>query len=681
MNIDFTPKEISWLSFNERVLQEAADKNNTLKQRIQFLGIYSNNLDEFFRVRVASLKRISQIGKKSQEVLGFNPKEVIKEIQSIVIKQQVKFSNIYSNIIDSLEQRNIYFLNETNINDEQRIFLKTYFNQYVRPQLMPIMLNQVKTIPALKDDMVYLAVTFLTTKKKNHQYALIQIPSDVLPRFIKIPSKNTNQYLIFLDDVIRIGLKDLFHLFEINYITAHTIKITKDAELDIVDDVSESYINNVAASLKKRKKGEAVRLIYDKDMPEGILSLFLKKLDIRKDDAILQGSRYHNFKDFLKFPDVGINDEPNMFACQLHHIDIIKNKSIFSSIRKKDILLYYPFHTFNHFIDLLRDSSIDPHVKKIKITLYRLAKYSSVINALVNAARNGKEVTVLLELQARFDEEANINWGNLLDEEGVKVIYGIAGLKVHSKMCLIERVENNKLVYYSCISNGNFNEDTAKIYTDLMIMTKDLKINREINNIFNFFNKTYLRENYYHLSISPFYFRKKITSLIKNEIKNAKKNIPAYINIKVNNLADLEIIELLYAASKAGVKIKLIVRGMMALKPDNYPNIEAYGVVDKLLEHSRIFIFGNGGNEKVYISSSDLMTRNLDRRIEVTCPIYNKRNKEIAIELFNLHWQDNIKARILDNNLFNKLRKPKKDEPPFRSQEKIYEYLKAINIK
>lgn len=668
------PKEIAWLAFNERVLQEAADKNNPLRDRINFLGIYSNNLDEFFRVRVATLRRIAQLGKDTEEILGYNPVKTLKEVHSITVSQQKLFGYTYNGILEELEKNKIRFVNETQLNQTQQEFLKAYFTNEVRPLLMPIMVNQVKTIPQLQDNMVYLAISILSDNKKHNQHAIIEIPTDVLPRFVEIPADEKYRYIIFLDDIIRFGLRDIFHLFNIKDISAYTIKFTRDAELDINDDLSESYIEKLSEGLKKRKIGEAVRFIYDKKMPQGLLKLFLKKLDIKRTDNITPSGRYHNFKDFLKFPDLGLPAKIKFIASSVHCPYIQSGKSTFSSIRKNDIFLYFPFHSFSHFIYLLRDASIDPQVKSIKITLYRLAKHSSVIDALVNAARNGKEVTVVIELQARFDEEANLNWSNLLHEEGVKVIYGVPGLKVHAKLCLIERTEKNKKVFYACIGNGNFNENTALIYTDALLMTHNQKITREVFKTFNFLIKNYQVENFNHLILSPFSSRKKIIRFIQSEIKNAKKKMPAYIKFKINNIVDVEIIQLLYKASKAGVKVKLLVRGMNSLMPDKYPNIEAYGVVDRLLEHSRFFIFANGGNEKVFLSSADLMTRNLDRRVEVICPIYDERIKKMISELFEIHYKDNVKARILDDSLSNSL-VPRSGDRPFRSQEEIYKYL------
>lgn len=674
------PKEISWLAFNERVLQEAADKSNPLRDRINFLGIYSNNLDEFYRVRVATLRRLAQIGKKSDEFLGYNAQKTLSEIHNISVSQQKLFARTYDSILKELEKNRIKLVNETQLNKEQQKFLKEYFTRQVRPLLMPIMINQIKTAPQIQDNMVYLAVCIISENKKHNQHAIIEIPTDVLPRFVEIPADNNFSYIIYLDDIIRFGLRDVFHLFEIRDIAAYTIKFTRDAELDINDDVSESYIEKISESVKKRKEGEAVRFIYDKHMPQGLLQLFLKKLNIRKNDNIIAGGRYHNFKDFLKFPDMGIPASTNFISPPVPCPDIQRGKSIFSAIRKGDIFLYFPFHSFSHFIDLLRDASIDPQVKSIKITLYRLAKHSSVIDALVNAARNGKDVTVVIELQARFDEEANLNWSNLLHEEGVKVIYGVAGLKVHAKLCHIERIENNKKVLYSCISNGNFNENTSRVYTDAMLITHNSKITREVEKIFTFLNKHYQIENFNHIILSPFNSRRKITTLIQTEIENKKNNLPAYIKLKLNNLVDEEIIQLLYKASRAGVKVQLLIRGMCSLMPDKYPNIEAYGVVDRLLEHSRFFIFANGGDEKIYLSSADLMTRNLDRRVEVICPVYDDKIKKMISKLFHSHYKDNQKARILDDNQSNQY-VPGNSESPYRSQEEIYSFLMQNQVK
>jgi polyphosphate kinase len=680
MKGSITPKEISWLSFNERVLQEAADIKNPLRDRINFLGIYSNNLDEFYRVRVATLRRLAPLGKKSEEILGYNAATTLKEIHNISVAQQKVFSRTYDTILDELAKNRIRFIDENHVSKEQKEFLKKYFNQQVRPLLMPIMINQIKSPPQLHDNLVYLAVCIISENKKHNQHSIIEIPTDVLPRFIEVPSDDRFRYIMFLDDVIRFGLRDIFHLFDIKDISAYTIKFTKDAELDINDDFSESYIDKISDSIKKRKEGEAVRFIYDKNMPQGLLNLFLKKLNIKQTDNIIPSGRYHNFKDFLRFPDLDLPASVNFISPPLLCPQIQRGRSIFSAIRKNDIFLYFPFHSFSHFIDLLRDASIDPQVKSIKITLYRLARHSSVIDALVNAARNGKEVTVVIELQARFDEEANMNWSNLLQEEGVKVIYGVPGLKVHAKLCHIERTEKNKKVLYSCIANGNFNENTARIYTDSMIMTHNTKITKEVHKIFNFLGKNYQIENFNHLIISPFNSRKKIISFIENEIKNRKKRLPAHIKLKLNNLVDEEIINLLYKASKTGVKIQLLIRGMCSLMPDKYPNIEAYGVVDRLLEHSRFFIFANGGDEKVFISSADLMTRNLDRRVEVICPVFDEKIKKIISELFDLHYRDNHKARILDDNQTN-LYVPRNSDATFRSQEEIYRYLVQNSLK
>lgn len=676
MKKSIIPKEISWLSFNERVLQEAADLSNPLFNRIKFLGIYSNNLDEFFRVRVATLKRINQLGKKAVDLLSYDPSLILKKIQETVIKQQSYFEKTYKAILEELNKLGIVVINETQLNEEQKEFVQNYFQNKVRPHIMPVMIDQLDEMPVLDDDMVYLAVCLrFNDKKRRHVFALIKIPSNTLPRFIILPEANNNKYIIFLDDIIRFGLFNIFYMFSPKEICAYTIKVTRDAELDITDDISESYINNVTRGLQKRKEGDPVRFIYDENMPSPLLKLLMKKLNLKNDDTIIPGERYHNFKDLLNLPSFGIKELSANNNKPLHHPLIKHGKSIIQSVIKNDILLYFPYHSFDYFIDLLREASIDPKVKSIKITLYRLACNSNVISALINAARNGKQVTALLELQARFDEEANIKYGSTLRDEGVKVLYGVPGLKVHTKLCLIERINNRTTSHLACIGTGNFNESTAKVYIDAMLLTSDKKITKEVLKIFDFFSRTYQKEQFYHLVVSPFNSRQKITRLIINEIANAKKGLPAYIHLKLNNIVDDEIVKLIYKAANSGVKIKLNVRGMISLKPDNYPNIQAIGLVDNYLEHTRFFIFCNGGEPKYFLSSADLMTRNLDRRIEVICPIYDKSLQEQIRLIFDTSWKENIKARILDNKLSNTFKTKNKCDIAFRSQIELYDLL------
>jgi polyphosphate kinase len=678
----YLPKEISWLYFNERVLQEAENEEVPLIERLKFLGIYSNNLDEYFRVRVATLKRLSLFGSKSKDIMGYSPKSTLKKVQEIVISQNSRFEKTYSEIIKELANNKIHIINEKELNQEQTDFVRDYFHSEVRTRLMPFLIEKDSKFPNLTDNGIYLAIYLIKKDSKKKRFAILEIPNGVLPRFIVLPEKHNEKYIMYIDDIIRFGLKEIFFIFDFDEIQAYTIKLTKDAELEIADDISESYIDKLSKSLQQRKKGTPVRLLYDRTMPAELLNLITKKLNLGPDDVIIPANRYHNFKDFMDFP---LLEKKKLYSSPLDsipHKDIPPGKSILSSIKKKDIMLFFPYHPFDHFIDLLREASIDPYVTSIQITLYRLARNSSVINALLNAVRNGKAVTTVVELQARFDEEANILWGNKLLDEGVKVIYGVPGLKVHSKLCLITRVKNDIAQRYAAVGTGNFNEDTAKLYTDHLLLTTNKKITNEVYKAFNFFSVNYKKDNYYHLVLSPFFLRNKLISLIENEIKNSEEGKKAFIYLNLNNLTDSEIIQYLYKASCAGVIIKIIIRGMCSLIPgikNVSENIEAIGIVDRFLEHSRFFIFHNNGNEHIYISSADLMPRNLDHRIEVTCPIFDKAIKCEILKVFEIKWNDNVKARIIDHSQSNKFVDNGKTKN--RSQLEVYNYIKKINEK
>ncbi|MBN1698485.1 MAG: polyphosphate kinase 1 [Spirochaetales bacterium] len=680
-NERFVPKEISWLSFNERVLQEAANPEVPLIERIKFLGIFSSNLDEFFRIRVATLKRLSNLGKKAKKIFGRNPRAILEKIERIVLNQQEAFNRTYNLILDELAEEKIYIINEGELTREQGTYVRDYFRKIVRPKLIPIMIDQVERFPDLKDKSIYLAVR-LSRKDglKKPKYALIEVPSDNISRFLLLPQKNGNRYIILLDDVIRFGLEEIFSIFRFDTIEAYTIKLTRDAELDIEDDLSQSIIKKVVKSLKQRREGNPVRFIYDASISEDLLQFLMKKLHLTKNDTLIAGARYHNFKDFIEFPD--FNEERFKYASfpVLMQKDVVQNKILLDTIHQRDILLHFPYHSFHYIIDLLREASIDPGVRSIKITLYRVARNSSVINALINAVKNGKSVMVVLELQARFDEEANVNWANKLQSEGAKVLYGIPGLKVHSKICLITRAVRQRLTRYAIIGTGNFNEDTARIYSDHCLFTVDKRLTGEVDSIFEFFEHTYKVTEYSHLIVSPFSTRKKILKLIAKETKNAQKGEEASIFFKLNNLVDTEIIRALYDASGAGVKIKIIVRSMVSLVP-GVPgvsdNIEAISIVDKFLEHSRIFIFHNGGDEKYFISSADLMARNLDGRVEVTCPIYDKSIQYELRKYLDIQWSDNTKARILNSHFENRIRENTAGRK-IRAQEVIFTMLKDM---
>jgi polyphosphate kinase len=675
-------REISWLSFNERVLQEADSPDVPLIDRLKFLGICSSNLDEFYRVRVATLNRLTFLGKKAKKYIGEDPTKILKEITSIALSQHEKFDKIFKKLIRALKKENIYILTEKDLTVEQGEFVLNYFHDEVRPKLIPIMLAQVKNTLQLRDRTIYLSICLCNyNDPKLNQYAIIEIPSDVLPRFLVLPTSNGKKYVILLDDVIRFGLDNIFSIFDFDSYQAFTIKITRDAELDIDDDISESYLEKLHKSIKQREAGNPIRFIYDSRIPENFLSLLKEKLNVTEDDTLIAGSKYHNNRDFMNFPAIGSRQLNYAPIKSLYHKDFPARESLLKSIKKKDILLHYPYHTFDYVIDLLREASIDPKVLSIKMTIYRVAKNSSVLHALINAVKNGKTVVAVLELQARFDEESNIYWANRLKEEGVKVIFGVPGLKVHSKLCLVTRAEKGGTAQYAIIGTGNFNEDTARLYTDHALFTADKRLTKEVNKIFNFFVKTYRSDTFKHLVVSPNFMRKRINRLINKEIKNAVAGKPAYIFLKLNGLTDPEMIQKLYEASEQGVEIKLIVRGMFSLIPGvegMSSNIEAISIVDKFLEHSRIYRFCNDGDEIVYISSADWMPRNIDHRIEVTCPIYDEDIKNELQTYMEIQWKDNVRARILDEKLENRFRKDH-SKTNFRSQWKTYDYLKKYH--
>ncbi|MDM8004326.1 MAG: polyphosphate kinase 1, partial [Bacteroidota bacterium] len=640
MSKAYIPKEISWLSFNYRVLQEAANNEVPLLERFNFLGIYSNNLDEYFRVRVATLRRLALFSSKAKNILGYSPKATLKSIQETVMIQNERFEATYAALLNELKKHRIHFVNEKQLDDDQEEFVRNYFRKEVRSRLMPLIISRENKLPNLTDDAIYFAVQLRNGETDKKRYALLEIPSPkILPRFVRLPGKKGARYVIFLDDVIRWGLREIFSILPFDEISAYTVKVTRDAELEITDDISESYIDKISKSLQQRKKAIPVRFVHDREMPADFLKILSKKLGLGTEDVIMPGNRYHNFKDFMKFIEVegqGLN-YPRLVP--VRHPSLEYGRSILSVIRKRDILLYFPYHPFDHLIDLLREASIDPAVTSIQITLYRLARNSSVINALMNAARNGKSVTTVVELQARFDEEANILWGNKLTDEGVKVIYGVPGLKVHSKLCLITRVKGEVTQRYAAVGTGNFNEDTASVYTDHLLLTSDKKITNEVFKAFSFFSANYRKDKFYHLLVSPFGLRNRLIALIENEIKNARDGKEAWIRIKINNLTDEEIISKLYKAGDAGVQVNLIVRGMFSMAPGAKgvsENIKAISIVDRFLEHSRFMIFCNGGDELVYITSADIMPRNLDHRIEVTCPVWDTALKKEITDVFSI---------------------------------------------
>ncbi len=670
-------REISWLSFNGRVLQEAADKDNPLIERLKFLGIFSNNRDEFFRVRVATLNRMTTMGSIRTDY-KINPKKVLKEINEIVVSQERDFMAVYQQIVTELAEHNIFIVNETELTEEQGIFVKKYFHEKVRVGLFPIMIGSLQDLSSLRDKSIYLAVALGRKEKPNKEdIAVIELPTKSVSRFLVLPSRGDKKFILLLDDIIRYCLSEIFSVFGWNQFSAFTIKITRDAEIDLDTDVSKSFVEIMTQSLKQRKRGSPVRFVYDNAIPDNSLKILTKRLGISKDDPIRGGSRYHNFKDFRSFPNLGskvLEYEPRI---PLLHKDLPANKSILASIREKDVMLHFPYQSFQYIIDLLREVSIDPSVRSIKMTIYRAAKNSSVINALINAARNGKYVTVFMELQARFDEEANILWTERLQEEGVKVIQGIPGFKVHSKLILIRRKENNRNVYYANIGTGNYNEDTALVYADDSLLTANPEITADVENAFHQMEANYKPLKYKTLVVAPFHMRNYFLNLISNEIQNAKKGKEAWIIIKLNNLVDEKIVNKLYAASKAGVKIRMLIRGTCVLIP-GIPgvseNIEAVSIVDRYLEHSRVLVFCHGGANKYFITSADWMIRNFDNRIEIACPIVDKKIQEELMTMLEIQLSDNTKARIIAAGKSNVYKQT--DGKPVRSQYMIYDYLK-----
>ncbi len=674
-HIPLINREISWLYFNDRVLQEAADPTVPLIERIKFLAIFSSNLDEFYRVRVATLSRLSNLNEKAKEILGYNPKKILNQIKTIVVRQERKFNNLYENIIvKQLAEEKIFILNDTQLNVSRGEFVKKYFREKLLPMLVPIMLDEGRPLPELRDRAVYFYVKLIN--KKKTRYALIEIP-DNLSRFIVLPETNNLKFIILLDDVLRYSLEDIFFIFEHDSIEAFSIQLTRDAELDLDKEVSGKFIDSLAKSLQKRQKGKPMRLLYDTEMPLDMLKSLVLKMGLHG-ESLIPGNRYHNFKDFIKFPNVGRPELEYQKYLPLPVNGLSFGKSLMSMIAKKDYLISSPYQSYDYVIHFLREAAIDPKVVEISIAVYRLASNSRVIHALINAAKNGKKVTCLVELRARFDEQNNIGWSRQLEDEGVNVLYGIENYKVHSKICLVKRMEKGKAAYYSCLSTGNFNEKTAVMYADHTLLTADKRLTGDLIKVFKALSRGILAEGLKHLIVSPIDSRPAIYRLIDNEMKNAKAGKEAYMIFKMNSLADEQMIAKLYQANNAGVKIKLIVRGMCCLIPGikGYSeNIEVISIVDKYLEHARVHIYCNDGKELLFLTSADFMTRNIDNRVEVGFPIYDENLRKEVKEIINIQLSDNTKAREINSHNTNKYHKTK-SEIPSRAQIDIYNYLK-----
>lgn len=682
-NLPYINREIAWLSFNERVLQEAADPTTPLLERIKFLAIFSNNRDEFYRVRVASVKRMLPLGKRAIPLIGANPSDVLDTILKRVIEQQSRFEEIYQDLLKELKHQKIFMLNEKELDDKQQKLVRDFFHERVISNIFPILLDEAKVFPYLRDKSSYLFIRLQSVATLKTSYALIEVPTKTMSRFFVLPSEFEKQYIILLDDIIRFCADEIFASLGMKALDSYNIKLTRDAELDIDNDVSHNIVDKISKGLKKRKKGLPVRLVFDGSMPEDMKAFLLKKINLTKKDAPIPGGRYHNFKDFIDFPELSRKDLQYKKIKPIEH-KLLANYSASSleAIRNQDILLAFPYHPFDHIISILREASMDPNVEDIKITIYRLADSSKIANALINALKNGKKVTMVVELQARFDEENNLYWANKLQEEGATIIYGVPKLKVHAKLFLITAREKGKLVQYAHIGTGNFNEKTAKIYTDCSLLTCDKKACKEVSKVFDFFSDNFKVGHYKQLAVAPFNMRSTFVNLINKEISNAQAGKKAWIIIKLNNLVDRDMINKLYKASQAGVKIKLIIRGICSLVcgvKDISDNIEGVSIVDKYLEHMRIFVFANGGDEKYFISSADWMTRNLDHRCEVAVNVKDKNVQKILKTILDIQLSGNTKARILDQTLSNQYKRPKAGEAKVRAQDEVHNYLVDLN--
>ncbi len=671
--MNYINRELSWLSFNERVLQESLDERVPLVERMRFLGIYSNNMDEFYRVRVANIKRMIDLHNKKVEGFKGSPQELYDQIRTVVIKQQKRFEKSYKTILDELANDHIFHLDELNVQKEQQKELRTYFLKSVIHDLVPIILDKKTPFPRLRDKAIYLGVRMEWDGKSKERFALIEIPNTV-SRFYQINVGDTKG-IILIDDIIRLNLEEIFPIFAFDTIAAYTFKFTRDAELNLDDDVAMSFIEKMEKSIKQRKKGEPVRMVYDHRMPLDLLTILLQHLNLTSGINTISGGKYHNFKDFMRFPDFGNSSYLFPKHTPESHPDLINQRSIIKQIIKKDILLHFPYQRFDHVVDLIREAAIDPKVKSIKINVYRVAQNSQVMNALINAVRNGKEVSVVLELQARFDEENNLYWAERLKDYGAKVLYGYEGLKIHSKLIQIKRISEKKEQLITYIGTGNFNERSALIYTDLGLITCDKRISLEVQHVFLMMEQSLHRHTFRNLLVSPVNARRRLTALIQSEIKFAQKGLPAKIQLKINNLVDTKLIDKLCEASQAGVKIQLIIRGVCCLIPGIKglsDRIEIISIVDRYLEHARFMIFHNNGNPLHFISSADWMERNLDKRIEVGIPVYDKDIQSELQYIFDVQWSDTVKARVVDKRQSNSYKKTKTQ--PIQSQKVLEEF-------
>jgi polyphosphate kinase len=674
------PRDISWLSFNARVLQEAADHTVPLPQRIRFLGIFSNNLDEFFRVRVATLKRMIQVGNKAKMHLEHNPEQILEEIQMTVLNQQSEFNRIWENIQGELAKEKIFLVTEKELTPEQEDCIRQYYDEEVSPNVIPLMIESIPEFPYLRDKSIYLGVVMWKRESAlSRKYAVIEVPTRFVNRFFILPSPDNEHHIILLEDVIRFSLPEIFSYFGYDHYQSHVFKVTRDAEIDIDNDISTTLIQKIEKGLKNRRRGKPVRFVYDKEMDPGLLEYLIRRLNLAKRDNLIPGGRIHNFRHFMDFPQQVFNGKSRRVR-PLDH-PLLLEQRVTDVVMERDVMLHFPYHSFSPVIDMLREAAIDPEVTVIKITCYRLASHSKIINALINAVRNGKQVTVMLELRARFDEEANLEWKERLEDEGVKVLIGIPNMKVHAKICLIRKRLKDRILHYGFVSTGNLNESTAKVYADHCLLTSNRSIMADVNKLFNYIEHyktgTHFLKACNLILPSPYFVRRELLKLIHNEIRLAQRGKKAMITAKMNSLSDEELIFTLYEAAKEGVEVRLIIRGIFCMlsESDKFKKpVKAISIVDEYLEHARVWIFHNGGKEKVYISSADWMVRNLDHRVEATCPILDERIKQELKDILNIQLEDNVKARWLNNDLTNEYVRSD-SEQSVRSQTETYLYL------
>lgn len=674
-NKNYLPRDISWMYFNRRILQEACRDNVPLLERLSFLGIYSNNLDEFFRVRVASQSRIAECEDKAAQKNRREALSILKEINKLNAEYSKEYEYATREVTKKLKEENIYLLRDDEVDDEQLAFIRNFYMQHLNGAVIPVWFSAIKQLDVENDENIYLAVRMFRkkVKKRAPEYAFLALPVNTCGRFIRLPDAGEKRYLMYLDDVIRCCLPMIFCGQEFTDYEAYSFKFTRDAEMEIDNDLRNGMLQKISKGVKSRKRGEPLRVVYDSTMPKGLLKQVLSTLCLDKLDTVLAGGRYHNHKDLMKFPDCGRKDLKYPVWTPVLKEELSGTESIFKLIREKDRFIHVPYHSFDSYVRVLQEAAVSKEVKSIKTTLYRLAKDSKVVKALIGAARNGKKVTVVIELLARFDEASNIDWSKKMQDAGIHVIFGVEGLKVHSKITHITMRSGNDI---ACISTGNFHEGNARSYTDYMLMTAYKPIVRDVNAVFDFIERPYSPIRFKELLVSPNEMKQKFVRLINDEIRNKEMGKPAYIKIKINHITDIVMVKKLYEAAEKGVPVDLLVRGNCSLftdLPELNGNLRIHGIIDRYLEHSRIFIFGAGGTEKMFIGSADWMPRNLDNRIEVVTPVYNPEIKADLKQVVEFGLNDTLQGRIVDGTGENQF-PDEEEQGVFRSQEALYNY-------